>query len=278
MGESIDSINRRTMTDPSVVAHYARPWELSRAEQATFGRVAAQASGKPILDIGVGGGRTVDALRRISPDYLGIDYSPEMIGACRRRFPAVRFAHADARAMPQLADGSIFLAVFSCNGIGMVSHQDRLRILAEVHRVLQPGGLFVFSTHNHASPACRRGFRFPSLQWSANPLRLLVRAARFAGDTVRRVRNRRRFRAYEVHARDYALINDVCHDYATMLYYVTLDRQRRQLVDAGFEAGAEAFDLDGARIDDDTGHDSITLIARKPAAVAAWPLAAQGTG
>src|SRR5690606_4266041 len=276
MVESIDSINLRTMTDASVVAHYARPWDLSPAEQATFERVAALAGGRPILDIGVGVGRTVEPLRRISSDYLGIDYSPGMVQACRRRFPGVRFEHADARAMDQLADASIFLAVFSCNGIGMVSHEDRLRILAEVHRVLQPGGLFVFSTHNRASPAYRRGFRFPSLEWSANPLRLLVRTARFVRETVRRVRNRRRFRPHEVHAQEYAVINDVCHDYGTMLYYVTLDRQRRQLVDAGFEPGAEAFDLDGVRIDDDTSHDSIMLIARKPAAAAQPPAGRAG--
>lgn len=271
MVESIDSINLRTMTDASVVAHYARPWGLSPAEEATFERVAAQARGRPVLDIGVGGGRTVEPLLRISNDYLGIDYSPQMVQACRRRFPGVRFEHADARAMTQLADGSIFLAVFSCNGIGMVPHADRLRILAEVYRVLQPGGLFVFSTHNRNSPEYGRGFRFPSLQWSANPARLLVRAARFCRETVRRVRNRRRFRPHEVRTDDYAVINDVCHDYGTMLYYVTLARQRRQLVDAGFEPDAEAFDLDGARIDGDTAHDSIALIARKPDAAAVAP-------
>src|SRR5690606_11104955 len=244
MVESIASINLRTMADASVVANSARPWHLSPAEQATHARVRAHAGGTPSLDVGVGGGRTVEPLRRISSDYLGIDYSPGMVQACRRRFPGVRFEHADARAMDQLADASIFLAVFSCNGIGMVSHEDRLQILAEVHRVLQPGGLFVFSTHNRNSPEYRRGFRFPSLQWSANPARLLVRATRFCRETTRRVRNRRRFRAHEVRAQDYAVINDVCHDYGTMLYYVTLAQQRRQLADAGFEPDAEAFDLD----------------------------------
>lgn len=269
MVESVDSINMRTMTDASVVAHYARPWGLSPAEQACFARIADEARGKPILDIGVGGGRTVEALRQISNDYTGIDYSADMVAACRRRFPGVRFEHADARAMAQLADGSVFLAVFSCNGIGMVSHEDRLRILREVQRVLQPGGAFVFSTHNRNSPEYRRGFRFPALQWSAHPLRLLVRSARFARDTVTRLRNRRRFRPLEVHAEDYAVINDVCHDYGTMLYYVTLEQQCRQLVDAGFAADVEAWDLDGARIHDDTCHDSIALIARKPSAAVA---------
>lgn len=271
MVESVDSINMRTMTDASVVAHYARPWGLSPAELTCFTRIADEARGRPILDIGVGGGRTVEALRAISDDYTGIDYSPDMVAACRRRFPGVSFEHADARALTQLADGSVFLAVFSCNGIGMVSHEDRLLILREVQRVLQPGGVFVFSTHNRNSPEYRRGFRFPALQWSAHPLRLLVRSARFARDTMTRLRNRRRFRPLEVHAEHYAVINDVCHDYGTMLYYVTLEQQRRQLVEAGFAAEVEAYDLDGARIHDDTRHDSIALIARKPSAATASP-------
>src|SRR5690606_37213574 len=101
MVESVDSINMRTMTDASVVAHYARPWGLSPTEQACFARIADEARGRPILDIGVGGGRTVEALRNISDDYTGIDYSADMVAACRHRFPGVRFEHADARALAQ---------------------------------------------------------------------------------------------------------------------------------------------------------------------------------
>lgn len=264
MSEAIDRINMKIMTTASVVSQYARPSGLSPAEQATLDRVAPLAQGKPILDIGVGGGRTVEALRSISQDYLGIDYSQEMVDACRSRFPDARFEFADARALSAVADESIFLAVFSCNGIGMVSHADRLQILREVLRVLQPGGIFVFSTHNRNSPEFRRGFQFPQFQWTLHPVRALVRSARFAGQTLLRLRNRRQFRPHEIHAPDYSVINDVCHHYGTMLYYVSLERQRRQLEDAGFEAGAEAYDLDGQYVDEDTQHDSIALIARKP--------------
>lgn len=264
MSKSIDGINMRTMSDASVVAHYSRPSELSPAEQATFDRVAALAQGKPVLDIGVGGGRTVEALLGISDDYLGIDYSQAMVDACRKRYPGVRFEFADARALAEVADGSIFLVVFSCNGIGMVSHADRLRILGEVNRVLQPGGIFVFSNHNRNSPEFHRGFRFPSFAWSFNPLRVAVRSLRFASDTALRLRNRKRFRPHEVHGEEYSIINDICHHYGTMLYYVTLEKQRQQLVDAGFDSGAEAFDLGGRLVRDGSSDDSIAYIARKP--------------
>ena len=254
------------MNDASVVAQYSRPSELSLAEQATLDRVAALAQGKPVLDIGVGGGRTVEALLGISDDYLGIDNSQAMVDACRKRYPGVRFELADARALAEVADASIFLVVFSCNGIGMVSHADRLRILGEVNRVLRPGGIFVFSNHNRNSPEFRRGFRFPSFAWSLNPLRMAVRSLRFASETALSLRNRRRFRPHEVHGEEYSIINDLCHHYGTMLYYLTLDKQRQQLIDTGFEAGAEAFDLAGRPVRDDTSDDSIAYIARKPLA------------
>lgn len=264
MSKSIDGINMRTMSDASVVDHYSRSSELSLAEQATFGRVAALARGKPILDIGVGGGRTVEALLDISEDYLGIDNSQAMVDTCRKRYPGIRFELADARALADVADGSIFLVVFSCNGIGMVSHADRLRILVEVNRVLQPGGIFVFSNHNRNSPEFHRGFRFPSFTWSFHPLRMVVRSLRFARETALRLRNRRRFRPHEVHGEEYSIINDICHHYGTMLYYVTMEKQRQQLADAGFEHDAEAFDLEGRPVHAGTSDDSIAYIARKP--------------
>lgn len=266
MTESIDSVNLRTMSRASVIAHYARPCALGRAEQASLDRVSEEARGKRILDIGVGGGRSVQALRAISHDYLGIDYSPGMVAACRKRYAGVRFEHADARAMPQFADGSVFLAVSSSSGIGLVSHEDRLRILRSVHRVLQPGGLFVFSMHNRDSPRYRSGFRLPAMEWSGNPLRMLVRTACFGRDTVRRLRNRRRLLPLEVHAEGYALVNDSGHDYCTMRYCITLEQQRRQLVDSGFAHGTEAYDLAGRPVHGGTPDDALALIARKPLA------------
>jgi len=135
----IDSINMRTMRSSAAASTYTHSEGLTPVEQAAFGRVAAAARGKPILDIGFGGGRTVDPLLAISTDYLGIDYCQEMVDACRRKHPGVRLQLADARDLSQLQPDSIALAVFRCNGIGMVNHADRLVILAQVHRVLRLG-------------------------------------------------------------------------------------------------------------------------------------------
>lgn len=264
MSAMIDAVNLRTMNSKEAVAQYAYDESLTPAEQAILDRVVADARGKPILDIGVGGGRTVKPLLEVSTDYLGIDYSQGMLEIARRRYPSVRLEHADARDLYQIPDGSTYLVMFSMNGISMVGHEDRLLILKEIFRVLQPGGVFLFSTYNQASKPHDAGFRFPGFQPSKNPARLLVRSARFAHATALRLINRRRFKRHEVRTKAYSVINDRCHDYATMLYYIGLEAQRRQLEEAGFAKNAEAYDLKGQLIEATTIHDSMAFIARKP--------------
>ena len=264
MDTAIDRINLQTMRSSTVVAHYSRPEALLAHERAALDHVADEVRGGAILDIGVGGGRTVKALREVSEDYLGIDYSPEMVAACQARYPGVRFEHADARRLSSVRDGSISLAVFSCNGISMVGQDDRLAIVREVKRVLKPGGVFLFTTYNRNSPEATSGFQFPEFEFSANPARFLVRSARWVKDTAISLCQRRQNLKHEVHATGFAVLNDVCHNYGVMLYYITLGRQRRQLEQAGFAANALAFDNVGRRIDGDTLLDSMALVARKP--------------
>jgi ubiquinone/menaquinone biosynthesis C-methylase UbiE len=263
MDNVIDRINLRTMRSAAVVAHYARPDQLLPHERASLDHVAAEVRGGSVLDIGVGGGRTVKSLMNVSVDYLGIDYSEEMVNACRTRFPEVRFEHADARRMSNVRDASVSLAVFSCNGISMVGHEDRLAIMREVHRVLKPGGVFLFTTYNRNSPEATAGFRFPELQLTVNPARMLLRTARLVKDTAISLYQRRQHIKHEVHTSRYAVLNDMCHNYGVMLYYITLAQQRRQLEDAGFLSDAVAFDCRGRLIVDDTTLDSMALVARK---------------
>ena len=106
----------------------------------------------------------------------------------------------------------------------------------------------------------------PKLEPTINPARLGVRVARFARHLAVRAYNRRRLAHLVEHGEGYSILNDVCHDYGVMLYYITLAQQRRQLAEAGFAAEALAFDCSGQRIVEDTTLDSMALIARKPGA------------
>ena len=153
--------------------------------------------------------------------------------------------------------------MFSCNGIGMVAHQDRLSIMREVHRLLKPGGVFLFSTHNQNCPDHSAGFRLPEFEFTRNPKLLAWRLVDAARRTPRRLARYIATRKLAVRTPEYSIINDVCHDYGVMLYYISLQNQRLQLVAEGFGANAEAYDLDGKLITGDTTLSSIMLIARK---------------
>jgi SAM-dependent methyltransferase len=259
-----DAVNRAIMGSRRIVRGYSRTSGLEPPEQVALAQVSDEVRGRPILDLGVGGGRTVAPLRELSQDYLGVDYSEAMVAACRRLYPSVRFEHGDARDLRMLKDGSIFLALFSCNGLGMVGHHDRLRILKEVRRVLMPGGIFLFSTHNVGSSEAHARFRLPAAELALNPARLAVRLLRFGRSTVTRVYNRRRFAKLVEHGAGYSIINAECHDYGTMLYYVDLAEQRRQLREAGFADDVAMWDLAGKPCDDRAKDDSIMVLTRVP--------------
>ena len=233
--DEIDRINKQTYRTTSAVREYELKGDLvTPAERATLDRVAGEVRGAPVLELGMGTGRSVRALREISADYRGLDYTPEMVALCQSRFPGVTFEHGDARDLRRYPEASFALVAFFCQGIDMVLHDDRLAILREAHRVLRPGGYYVFSTHNKESADHDRGLVLPDFNPSANPIRLAVRALRFAKQVGLRVYNRRRFARLVRQTPDYSLVNDVSHDYRMMAYYVTLEAQRRQLREAGF--------------------------------------------
>jgi SAM-dependent methyltransferase len=171
---------------PDIVAMYARPDGLQKPEETLLAQLGPSLGSIDMLDIGIGGGRTTRHLAPLVRSYLGVDYSAAMIEHCKGEFPAVRFAVADARRLDFAKDESYDLVLFSYNGIDHLDEHERMMALAEMRRVLRPGGLMVFSSHNaNYLPAIIDRFRFRihsslretlrSLKWSCvfwakNPL------------------------------------------------------------------------------------------------------------
>jgi ubiquinone/menaquinone biosynthesis C-methylase UbiE len=136
-----------------VVAEYSSFDFLLEPERMILQEIRPRLAGMRMLDIGVGGGRTTQHFMDLVGEYVGVDYSPKMIQACKRRFEEphdrVSFHVMDARDMSGLTSGSFDLVLFSFNGLDLVgSDQDRLRALEEIHRVCRQGGMFCFSSHN----------------------------------------------------------------------------------------------------------------------------------
>ena len=102
---------------------------------------------RSILDLGCGPGVAGRALlkRYRGAQLTGVDFAPAMLRVARGRrrwFSAQRFVCADAQALPLAAD-SVDLAF---SNLTVQWCNDPAAVLAEVWRVLRPGGLFMFTS------------------------------------------------------------------------------------------------------------------------------------
>jgi len=106
--------------------------------------------GERILDIGCGDGQLTLRLAASGARVTGADLSPEMVAAARARGVEAEAANADA--LP-FADAS-FDAVFSNAALHWV--RDHEAMLAQVQRVLKPGGRFAAEMGGHGNIAAIR--------------------------------------------------------------------------------------------------------------------------
>lgn len=250
-----DPANAKAYNDAIVIRYYTRLSGLTAQERAVLEPLLPEIRDRPILDLGIGAGRTVPELTRISRDYVGIDYSQGMVDFCRAKYPDTDIRLGDARDMAFFEDGRFRFVLFSFNGIDTVNHADRLRILKEIHRVLEPGGSFVFSSHSRTPYEARERAEKArpmgeKLRSARDSLARLLASPRRSNPEVRKLANRLRNRPREKRTGEYAIVNDPGHDYALLTYYIHPDRQRRQLLEAGFREVWPAIDGQGRPVAD----------------------------
>lgn len=234
--------NAAAWCDPRSVRLYRKADGLAPAEIVILEHHGRELLGARLLDIGVGTGRTTPQLRDRCLAYVGIDYAAPMLERARERYPDADLQVADARDLSRFADGSFGAVVFSFNGIDYVPHDDRLRILAEVRRVLRAGGLFVFSTHNR-DVAVPPAASLANLHFSRNPIRLAYNSYVYLAG----IANARHTRRHERREAEYALINDPGLYFRLVTYYISRVAQAEQLTRAGF-VSPRAFDTSGREL------------------------------
>ena len=125
--------------------------------------------GERILDLGCGDGVLSEKVTAVGAKLVGVDSSPEMIGAARQR-------GLDAHVMDatNLSFDREFDAVFS-NAVLHWIKSDPDAVIAGVRRALKPGGRFVGEFGGHGCVAAitvaliaaleRRGVRHPAIPW-----------------------------------------------------------------------------------------------------------------
>lgn len=138
----------------------------SVVEHFAHARVAEQAQGaERVLEIGVGGGEHL-VYRRASTGterYVGLDLSPEYAQICREKF-GIEVVCADAASLP--FDDAAFDCVIA---VSILEHvQNVEKTLAEVKRVLVPGGRFLVIVPTNGSLAIslfKAVMTYPSMRW-----------------------------------------------------------------------------------------------------------------
>jgi len=242
MGRWVES-NKWLYASADVVRWYARCDKLQGAEARVLAELRPQLGRMRMLDVGVGGGRTTLHFAPAARAYVGVDYIPAMIDACRARFAGkpYTFDACDARDLSAFEDASFDFVLFSHCGIDYVDHDARATVFSELRRVLVPEGLLCFATHNLA--------RANELFVPGSRVKRLMR-----WNSLRRLR-RENPNWNALGSMQHAEINDGAFNFSLRTYHVRPSHQVHELERLGFGQvrplrHATGADLDRASIDD----------------------------
>jgi SAM-dependent methyltransferase len=237
-GTHVDAYVHRTLRPAEVLL-------LTRYRDALSGRV---------LEVGCGAGRLLGYLVALGGEVHGLDISPAMVAECQRAYPQADVRVGDLGAISASAEGVFDAILAGDNVLDVFGDSERRRVLSELRALVAPGGVLIFSSHNLAhidggagAPSGEAVGRYARLarRVLSKPLIELMAAARRAPrEALTRARNRRRLAPLEYRGSDFAIINDLAHNYALLHYYIGRDGQAGQLEELGYEL-VECLDPDG---------------------------------
>lgn len=100
-------------------------------------------SGNHILDLGCGVGHDALRLKRYDLQVQGLDISEVMLQQAKQKVQDVEFIQGDFRQIP--TDKDLFDGVWANASLIYLTQEDLHKSLAEVYRVMKPGGVFFAS-------------------------------------------------------------------------------------------------------------------------------------
>ena len=102
--------------------------------------------GDKLLDLGCGNGRLVGLLKDIEVDYLGVDFSEELVACAKNNFPGKKFLAMDALNL-NLPEKS-FDVVLCVSVLNHLPKDKHVQFVANIKKVLKPGGCLLMSNWN----------------------------------------------------------------------------------------------------------------------------------
>ncbi|MCH6258927.1 class I SAM-dependent methyltransferase [Puniceicoccaceae bacterium K14] len=159
---------RHYFNEEKTVEHYARAtvniglWE---SEAVLFQKHIEK--GGPTLDLGCGAGRvTLGLIRSGFKKVVGVDLAEEMVGQASDVADflgiSATFSQGDATSLAW-EPGSFKSVLFAFNGLMQIpGRRLRLKAVREIYRVLEPEGVFVFTSLDRDSPLYSRIFQDPT--------------------------------------------------------------------------------------------------------------------
>ncbi len=104
------------------------------------------------IDLGCGTGIAAEPLSKKVEQLFLLDVAEQMLKEAKKKYPNADIFHESATAIP-LDDNSVDVAVSRGVLISHLPQGEYKNFLSEVHRILRPGGLFVFDFLNNLETA-----------------------------------------------------------------------------------------------------------------------------
>ena len=223
---------------------------LQLPEREVLERLKEWLNGRRMLDLGVGAGRTTKYFAPLVGTYVGMDYAPPMIAACKSRFgdemDNVTFTVGDARDLSRFDTASFDFVLFSFNGLDCIGHDDRLAALAEIRRVCAPDGFFCFSSHNLGEVSHLFRLR-PDEKKNAY--------SRIKGSLAQVILRLLNSSQSTLSRKGHAVVRESTNQFSSIHYYIYPSEQVKQLANAGF-SHAEVYALDGRQTEPSVAADT----------------------
>ncbi|MFI8566810.1 class I SAM-dependent methyltransferase [Rhodococcus sp. NPDC078407] len=115
-----------------------------RRHEVVYRALAERCRGRTVLEAGSGEGYGANMIAEVASRVVGLDYDVSAAAHVHTRYPAVTMVRGNLDRLP-FADSSVGVVV----NFQVIEHLwDQGAFLAEVHRILEPGGILMISTPN----------------------------------------------------------------------------------------------------------------------------------